>query len=183
MSLMLQQHAQIFAYTSTSAKVAPIHGGDRLMPVLPLLVPGTYPARVEWQSLGAGAQVQVGRVLAGMEARDGAAVAGALHEARAEIIPPLAAGSTESYARAHPHLARLHMLQELQDAAALLQARPRPPCPRLPPATSCRVPPFIRTSCCMAHASSACTRQALHIHIEHGITCCHIVLTTMHRLL
>lgn len=85
--------------------------------------------------------MQVGRVLAGMEARDGAAVAGALHEARAEIIPPLAAGSTESYARAHPHLARLHMLQELQDAAALLQARPRPPCPRLPPATSCRVPP------------------------------------------
>ena len=78
--------------------------------------------------------------MAGVEARDEAAVAEALHAARAEIIPPLAAGSTESYARAHPHLTRLHMLQELQDAAALLQARasPAPYClwpPSLAPAS------------------------------------------------
>lgn len=63
----------------------------------------------------------MGRLLAGVEARDEAAVAGALQAARGEMMPPLAAGSTESYARAHPHLTRLHMLQELQDAAALLQ--------------------------------------------------------------
>ena len=38
-------------------------------------------------------------------------------------MAPLSAASMESYSRAYPHLTRLHMLQELADAAALRQAR------------------------------------------------------------
>ena len=44
-------------------------------------------------------------------------------EARQDIMAPLSAASMESYSRAYPHLTRLHMLQELADAAALRQAR------------------------------------------------------------
>ena len=40
-------------------------------------------------------------------------------------MAPLAAAAMESYARAYPHLVRLHMLQELADASALLQVNPR----------------------------------------------------------
>ncbi len=36
-------------------------------------------------------------------------------------MAPLSAASMESYSRAYPHLTRLHMLQELADAAALRQ--------------------------------------------------------------
>ena len=41
--------------------------------------------------------------------------------ARQDIMAPLSAASMESYSRAYPHLTRLHMLQELADAAALRQ--------------------------------------------------------------
>ena len=36
-------------------------------------------------------------------------------------MAPLSAASMESYTRAYPYLVRLHMLQELADAAMLLQ--------------------------------------------------------------
>jgi hypothetical protein len=42
--------------------------------------------------------------------------------ARQEIMAPLSAASMESYSRAYPHLTRLHMLQELADAAVQRQA-------------------------------------------------------------
>ena len=44
-----------------------------------------------------------------------------LEAARQEIMAPLSAASMESYSRAYPHLTRLHMLQELAEAAALPQ--------------------------------------------------------------
>ena len=44
-----------------------------------------------------------------------------LDEARKAIMAPLSAASIESYTRAYPHLVKLHMLQELADAAFLLQ--------------------------------------------------------------
>ncbi len=66
-------------------------------------------------------QVRVGRLLAGVADGDAVAVAVQLRAARAEIMAPLSAAAMESYARAYPHLVRLHMLQELADAAALLQ--------------------------------------------------------------
>lgn len=45
----------------------------------------------------------------------------ALEDARRSIMAPLSAASMESYTRAYPFLVRLHMLQELSDAAVLLQ--------------------------------------------------------------
>lgn len=45
----------------------------------------------------------------------------ALQEARLAAMAPLIAASTESYSRAYPYLVKLHMLQELSDAAVLLQ--------------------------------------------------------------
>ncbi len=44
-----------------------------------------------------------------------------LTEARTAIMAPLSAASSESYTRAYPFLVKLHMLQELSDAAVLLQ--------------------------------------------------------------
>lgn len=44
-----------------------------------------------------------------------------LAEARRAIMAPLSAASLESYTRAYPFLVKLHMLQELADAAVLLQ--------------------------------------------------------------
>jgi len=44
-----------------------------------------------------------------------------LEAARQEIMAPLTAASMESYSRAYPHLTRLHMLQELADAASFIQ--------------------------------------------------------------
>lgn len=40
-------------------------------------------------------------------------------------MAPLSAASMESYSRAYPHLTRLHMLQEVAEAAAQMQARAR----------------------------------------------------------
>ena len=45
-----------------------------------------------------------------------------LEAAREDIMAPLSAASMESYSRAYPHLTRLHMLQELADAATHIQA-------------------------------------------------------------
>ncbi len=64
----------------------------------------------------------MGRLLASLASRDASSVAEQLRAARAEIVAPLSAAAMESYTRAYPHLVRLHMLQELSDAAALLQA-------------------------------------------------------------
>ncbi|KAK9842495.1 hypothetical protein WJX81_002719 [Elliptochloris bilobata] len=64
-------------------------------------------------------EVRLGRLLAAMHCREGEAVRRQLEEARAELLAPLRAASMESYARAYPHLVRLHMLQEAADAAAL----------------------------------------------------------------
>jgi FAT domain len=69
-------------------------------------------------------QVRMGRLLAGMARRDPGAVREQLAAARHEIMAPVSAAAMESYARAYPHLVRLHMLQEVADAAALIQVAP-----------------------------------------------------------
>lgn len=66
----------------------------------------------------------MGRLLAGMAQRDPGAVREQLAAARHEIMAPVSAAAMESYARAYPHLVRLHMLQEVADAAALIQVAP-----------------------------------------------------------
>ena len=66
----------------------------------------------------------MGRLLAGMARRDPGAVREQLAVARHEIMAPVSAAAMESYARAYPHLVRLHMLQEVADAAALIQVAP-----------------------------------------------------------
>jgi serine/threonine-protein kinase ATR len=65
-------------------------------------------------------EVRLGRLLAAAAAGDGAALERELAAARAGVMGPLGAAAMESYARAHPHLVKLHMLQEAADAAALL---------------------------------------------------------------
>jgi FAT domain len=63
----------------------------------------------------------MGRLLASMAQRDPKAVRTQLAAARHVIMAPVSAAAMESYARAYPHLVRLHMLQEVADAAALIQ--------------------------------------------------------------
>jgi FAT domain len=70
-------------------------------------------------------QVRIGGLLATVAAGDSGSVAQGLQLARQEIMAPLSAASMESYTRAYPHLIKLHMLQELADAHALMQARAR----------------------------------------------------------
>ena len=43
-----------------------------------------------------------------------------LHDARKAIMTVLPALSADSYTRAYPHLLKLHMLQEVEDAFGLM---------------------------------------------------------------
>ena len=61
------------------------------------------------------------RKVAGCDCRERVQTTLGLDEARKAIMAPLSAASIESYTRAYPHLVKLHMLQELADAAFLLQ--------------------------------------------------------------
>jgi len=68
-------------------------------------------------------EVRVGGALAALHARDGGRLRRELAAARAALVPALRAASLEaSYERAHGAVVRLHMLQEVEDAAALLVA-------------------------------------------------------------
>lgn len=75
----------------------------------------------------------MGRLLAGMAQRDPGAVREQLAAARHEIMAPVSAAAMESYTRAYPHLVRLHMLQEVADAAALVQVVLHPIAAAWPP--------------------------------------------------
>jgi serine/threonine-protein kinase ATR len=61
--------------------------------------------------------VRLGRLLGAMSRRDMHAVAQELERARSEVMGPFSAAAMESYSRVYPHLIKLHMLQEVQDAA------------------------------------------------------------------
>jgi serine/threonine-protein kinase ATR len=53
------------------------------------------------------------------------ALAAELDAARAEVMGPFSAAAMESYSRAYSHLVKLHMLQEVADAAALMGSGPK----------------------------------------------------------
>jgi serine/threonine-protein kinase ATR len=53
------------------------------------------------------------------------ALAAELEAARAEVMGPFSAAAMESYSRAYSHLVKLHMLQEVADAAALMGSGPK----------------------------------------------------------
>jgi len=53
------------------------------------------------------------------------ALAAELEAARAEVMGPFSAAAMESYSRAYSHLVKLHMLQEVADAAALMGSSPK----------------------------------------------------------
>ena len=61
------------------------------------------------------------RKVGGCDCRERVQTAVGLDEDRKAIMAPLSAASIESYTRAYPYLVKLHMLQELADAAFLLQ--------------------------------------------------------------
>uniref|UniRef100_A0A7R9VTK1 Serine/threonine-protein kinase ATR n=1 Tax=Chlamydomonas euryale TaxID=1486919 RepID=A0A7R9VTK1_9CHLO len=67
--------------------------------------------------------VCVGRLLLGLHAGKFEDVRAGLVAARADIMAILPAISQESYVRAYPSVARLHMLQEVHDALTLMQER------------------------------------------------------------
>ena len=99
----------------------------------------------------------MGRLLAGMARRDPGAVREQLAAARHEIMAPVSAAAMESYARAYPHLVRLHMLQEVADAAALIQVVLQPIAATWPPYRApCHTHPWRRMS---ARSSCVCSYQ------------------------
>ncbi|KAL0053239.1 hypothetical protein WJX82_003001 [Trebouxia sp. C0006] len=65
-------------------------------------------------------EVRLGKMLAAVHTRQADVVKVEIAEARSEVMAPLSAASMESYTRAYPYLVKLHMLQELSDAAAVL---------------------------------------------------------------
>jgi hypothetical protein len=68
--------------------------------------------------------VCVGRLLLALHGGKYSDVHSGLVATRADIMAILPAISQESYLRAYPHVARLHMLQEVQDVLTLMQERP-----------------------------------------------------------
>ncbi|CAD7704331.1 unnamed protein product, partial [Ostreobium quekettii] len=71
-------------------------------------------------------EVRVGRILSSMHKHDYMAIHAGIQDARTSIMKPLAAAATESYSRAYPLMVRLHMLQELEDACAIIERDPHP---------------------------------------------------------
>ena len=71
-------------------------------------------------------EVSLGRVFAALAAPGGAHVARAVAEARRCVLPRLAAASCESYQRCYPDLIRLHLLEEVAQAAAAPAVDPAP---------------------------------------------------------
>ena len=67
-------------------------------------------------------EVDLGRLLLAVARSDHAGLSRLLARARDETMRALMASSMESYSRAYPQLAKLHMLQEVADAAAILRA-------------------------------------------------------------
>jgi len=68
-------------------------------------------------------ELRVGQLVSADRRGDAPAVAKILEDARLEVMEPLSAASMESYARAYPHLLKLHVLQELEDASLWLRGR------------------------------------------------------------
>lgn len=66
-----------------------------------------------------GSQVRLGRLLLGVARQDHPGLSRMLSRARDDIMRALVASSMESYSRAYPQLAKLHMLQEIADVAAI----------------------------------------------------------------
>ena len=75
-------------------------------------------ARLSISSSSAGASgfsgvvgADVGPLLLAMHRGDAGGFGRALAQARAALMPPLAAAAMESYGRAYPHILQLHLLQ------------------------------------------------------------------------
>ena len=68
-------------------------------------------------------QVSVGSMLLAMRSHDHAGFAAGLRRARLRSMKELSAASMESYGRAYPYLTRLHVLQELEGGAELMNFR------------------------------------------------------------
>ena len=66
-----------------------------------------------------GWEVQVGEILSAARRGDAEGLADVLASARREVMRPLSAATMESYSRAYPLLVRLHVLQELEEAAVM----------------------------------------------------------------
>jgi len=84
--------------------------------------PGAPPAPAALASLADGErwEARLGATLAALHARDAPAFHAALAAARADTVPALRAAALESYERAAGACVRLHVLQEVADAGALL---------------------------------------------------------------
>ncbi|KAL3137629.1 hypothetical protein ABBQ38_004906 [Trebouxia sp. C0009 RCD-2024] len=83
-------------------------------------LPGPAPEQLDLLDSDERWEVRLGHMLAAVHTRQADKVKVELAEARSEIMAPLSAASMESYSRAYPYLVKLHMLQELSDAAAVL---------------------------------------------------------------
>lgn len=70
----------------------------------------------------AGWEVDLGRLLLAVARCDHIGLSRLLARARDDTMRALMASSMESYSRAYPQLAKLHVLQEVADAAAILRA-------------------------------------------------------------
>ena len=83
----------------------------------PLTLPSPPPLLPAFHPLSSCPQVHLGRLLQALGSADPAAARAELAAARREVMGPFSAAAMESYARAYPHLGRLHMLQEAADVA------------------------------------------------------------------
>lgn len=63
-------------------------------------------------------ELRVGSALLALRNGDQESIRDALELARKEVLRPLSAASMESYARVYPLMVKLHVLQEIEDAAA-----------------------------------------------------------------
>lgn len=66
-------------------------------------------------------EVCIGSVLDAVQRRAHDEVTNGLYHARSAILNILPAISSESYVRAYPHVVKLHMLQEMEDALCVMQ--------------------------------------------------------------
>jgi hypothetical protein len=82
--------------------------------------------------------VRIAMLLWAVARRDLGGLRRGLEVARAEVMGPFSAAAMESYSRAYPHLVKLHILQEIDDAAG---GRGRFHAPLWPPA-----PPSLRAT-------------------------------------